>query len=545
MVPGLFTVIVDHEQSRVQKNPILAVVKGLGWDGDVFDDTWIDPVTNTAMLRPMCKYAAWGTSNSGIYARPAIGAYEFLTGASWAAKEQIVGAGEFMEAALAGEWARTATAPGKNRGVNRAFFGYGAGEFGLLAECGGDDTATTATGSAVGFQIYSSGQIIVYRDGVYQGEGSIGVSISQAKNIPLEMMFLPMRKREVLVLGASGQGFTVVFDAILETDTNPTITPAEKFWFKPISTAEKVQVQISPLKFESSGFITSVNINFTRPPATGATVKTWSNPVFSTVTNASVYGDKAYSGTTDITPVVLTEEDGTTTFVPDDTLSTARLNVTLTGDGNYTPFLYGVLYQFEGETALTDDSEQGTLDDYITGLTIEVPDDPWGGRASIVITQPDAVDAIISGMKVQGNRPGQLKCGDLILIDRAFGEPAVVEGIIDEVRSLSIPLYDVADKLRAYQFRDEYPLDGYYLSRTETNPSAVKEVLQLAGIDVAEMDFTNDAFLLPEIPGSLATSLSSLRTSLAFFPLPSIDSSDRTSASKSAARLDAATPNVT
>lgn len=508
MVPGLFSVIVDHEQSRVQSHPIIAVVKGRGFDGDVFDDAWIDPITNTAMLRPMCKYTAWGSSNSGIYARPAIGAYEFKTSASWVAKEQIVGAGEFMEAALADEWARTATAPGKNRGINLAFFGYGAGEYGLIAECGWDDTATTATGSAVGLKVYSNGQVVVYRDGVYQGEGSIGVSVSQSKNIPWELMLLPMRKRELLILGASNEGFTVVFDEILETDTNPTITPAEKFWFKPVSTADKVQVQISPLKFEGSGFVTSTNINFTLPPATGAVVKTWSNPVFSTVTNASIYGDKAYAGTTDITPVVLTEEDGTTTFVADDTLATARLNVTMTGDGNYTPFLYGAVYQFDGETALTNDTEQGVLDDYITGLTIEVPDDPWGARANIVITEPDAVDAIISGIKVQGNRPGQLKCGDLVLIDRAFGEPAIVEGIVDEARSLSIPLYDLTDKLRAYQFRDEYPFDGYYLSRSTGNPSAIKEILQFAGVSTPEMGLTHDAFLVPEIPGKTAEEFS-------------------------------------
>lgn len=504
MVPGAFTLKIDHEQSRVQQHPLFVTIKGQGFNGDVFDDCWIDPIKNMVLLRPMCKYSTWGSSNSGIFARPGIGAYEFLTGASWAAKEQITGAGEFMEVALSGEWARTATAPGENRGVNLAFFGYGTGGYGLLAEFGWDDTDVTYNGSAIGGRIFSDGTVSIYKAGSFIGSGKIGLSVSGAKNVPIELMLLPCARRELLVIGASNDGFTVVFPDIDETDATPTITPNEKFWFKMVASATKTQVQITPLAFEESGFVTSLTVNFVRPPESGAVERVWANPVFSGITTANVYGEKAYAGATDVSAVSLVEDDGVTAFVADGTLNTARLRVDLEGDGAYTPFIYGAVYGFDGTTALTDDSEEADLDDQITGLVIHVPDDPWGARVDMVVINPDANEATVAGLKTQGNRPGKLECDGVVLMDGRFGEPAFIDGVVDECRTVTMPLFDLTDQLKSYQFRDEFPLDDYYLSRTPGNSSAVSEMLLLAGLATGQMNLSNDGFRLPNITAQKA-----------------------------------------
>lgn len=502
MVPGPFSLIFDHEQSRVQQNPLFVTIKGLLWNGGIFEDAWIDPIMHTLMLRPMCKYGGvWGTSNSGIFARPTISAYEFENSGYWVAKEQIVGAGEFMgtlEATAPIGYVRTATAPGLNRGVNVAFFKYNAGEQGILGYFGWDDTDTTYDGSAIGGIVYADGTITIYKAGAIVAEGKIGIPMSQ--NVPVEFMLLPMRTRELLILGATDQGFRVVFDDIEEDDSSPEIVPAEKFWFKPVATATKCEVQITPLAFEETGYANSVVASFPKPPASGATATVWANPVFTGITSANVYGVTAFAGTTDVTSVELVETDGSTAFVADGLLNSARLKITMEGDGSYTPFIYGAVFAFDGETGLTNDTEEADLDDYILELVIEQGDDPWGMHVSVVIKEPDAGESTVAKLKTIGKRPGKLECDGLVLVDGRYGEPRYVDGLTDELKSVALSLMPITAQLRAYQFRDEFPFDGYLLSDS-TGDCAIRTIALMAGLSDSQLLLSDETFTLPEIGG--------------------------------------------
>lgn len=507
MVPGVFSAVFDHEQTRVTEYPVFASIQGFGWDGKFSQPaTWIEPLTHTLMLRPMSRYFGWQATNTGIYAKPAFSAYEFETSGNWAAAQVIDGGGQTFCQAKASTnpgWIRTVTAPGKNRGVNVALFGYGAGEYAEIAQFGWDDTDTTFDGSALGFRLYSDGVIEVYKAGEYVGQGKIGIGTSGAKNVPLEFLLLPMRKRELLVLGMGNDGFRIVFDDILETDTSPTITPAEKFWLKmATSDATRAQVQIAPCKFETSGYATSVQINFQRPPVTGATARTWTNPVFTGITSANLYGDKAYAGTTNVSAVSLVETDGTTAFVADGTLNTALMKLTMTGDGSYTPFVYGAVMAFEGETDVTNDAEEADLDDYLVSLDFEVPDDPWGVRARLVYLMPEAAEAVVAKLRTIGNRPVKITCDSIILLDGRTGEPRFIDGLSDETMRVEIECFDLTRQVENYRFRDQYPLDGFYLSYNPgTNNSAVREVLRFTGLADSQMELSSDTFRLPEIAG--------------------------------------------
>jgi hypothetical protein len=521
VVPGAFQILFDHAQSRVQVHPVFATIKGKLWDAGLFSETWIEPITNSLCLRPMCKYTGWQAVNTGKYAKPAIGAYEFQTSANWVAFERIIGGGATFMSGSADNanpgWIRTATAPGLNRGINLAIFGYGAGELTEIAQFGWDDTDVTYDGSDLGFRLYSDGRLFCYKAGEFVGEGRINLSTG-SPNVPLEIMILPMRRREILILGQGDDGFRLVFEDIDEDEASPVITPNQKVWFKMIgANATRCQVQVTPLKFEESGFANSVLINFQRPPASGATLFTWSNPVFSGITTANVYGDKAYAGTTDLTSVALVESDGVTAFVADGTLNTARMKITLEGDGNYTPFIYGATMMYEGETGTTDNSEEFDVTPYCSEFTISVPDDPWGAMANIVLrlqiadpmTPGDVLllEDSVAKLKVIGGRPCKIKCGDIVLFDGRTSEPRFDDGLSEESQTVTFDVYDLTAKLESFTFRDDFPLDGFYLANGSSS-SAFQMVTYLAGLDSGEVVLSSDSFKLPEIPGQISDEFS-------------------------------------
>ena len=88
-----------------------------------------------------------------------------------------------------------------------------------------------------------------------------------SQNVPVEFMLLPMRTR-ASILGATDQGFRVVFDDIEEDDSSPEIVPAESFGLSLWQPRPSV-VQITPLAFEETGYANSVVASFPKPPQAG------------------------------------------------------------------------------------------------------------------------------------------------------------------------------------------------------------------------------------------------------------------------------------
>ncbi len=508
MVPGPFSVTFNHAQRRIQVLPIGVNVAGAQWNGDFWDDVWIDPITNTLMLQPMVLYPEWYTSNSGIYAKPGFSAYEFATPSKWSSQEVWPGAGILVQAANgAGEYARTTTAPGKNRGMLIDFFAYSSGDqTQILAEWGWHNTDTTPEGSTMGFRLYKNGKVEVHDGGLVR-TGSVG---QIAEDTRCTLIVLPFRKKEILIIRLSGDGFVYVKESISEAATSPEITPATKVWFRMGPTANACQLVMAPLKFSSSGFTTSQKVTFSQPPSGSATLRTsWANPVFTGITNANLFGDKAYAGTSDVSAVALVEtSDGTTPFVPDGSADEALVRIDLSGDGNYTPFIYRAHLSYQAVTALTNDLEEASPDDMLMRLDIDVPDDPFGMQVSAEYkfkadeSDPTGLLDVVPKLDTVTNQPVKVECDGLTILDGRTLPPQIIQGNGSEDSRIRITFVDETSSLDVAVFRDEYVWDGYRLTRpVGSGWSAVRELLSGAGFEDSEMLLSDDTFLLPEIPG--------------------------------------------
>jgi len=504
LIPAAFSVGFDHEQVRVSRHPIYAMIAGEQFSSPYGDDTWVDPITNCASLRPMCRYLDWTTSNSGMFAKPAKSAYDFDNSANWNGVEKYVGAGLYMQTDTAGGWIRTKTAPGKNRGVNLAFFGYGAGDAGKIGTFGWHDTDLTVAGSTVSGEIYADGTVSIYKGGIFVKNIrlSFGQSAASASNQSIEILFMPQRRKELLLTTPGGSGGVCVFEDIAEDEASPVITPNAKFWFKPVSTATSAQIQIAPAVFDAEGYITSDLINFARPPATGATLTAWLNPIFSGITNAGVYGDAAFAGTCDVSAVAIRNSTDSGAFTPDGTTNAARLRITMTSGGSYTPFIYGCAFQYDGATALTDDSEESSPDEYMRELVINVADSAFGSTIETVYKNPDALEAIVPKLRRVSNRPAKLTCGSLILADGRTRPTRYHDSLTDDSKEASIQILDMTAALKELQYRDSVVFDGSPLSQpVGSGSSLVRKICNEAGIDDSLLVLGDAGYMIDAVPG--------------------------------------------
>ena len=223
--------------------------------------------------------------------------------------------------------------------------------------------------------------------------------------------------------------------------------------------------------------------------------------MFTGITSANVYGVTAFAGTTDVTSVELVETDGSTAFVADGLLNSARLKITMEGDGSYTPFIYGAVFAFDGETGLTNDTEEADLDDYILELVIEQGDDPWG--CTFRWLSKSRTRRRIHGCKTENHRQEaggkNSECDGLVLVDGRYGEPRYVDGLTDELKSVALSLMPITAQLRAYQFRDEFPFDGYLLSDS-TGTALFARLRSWLGSRILSY-YSDETFTLPEIGG--------------------------------------------
>lgn len=500
MLPAAFSVSFDHAQVRPQVPPIFLSFRASDYNEDLSSNVWQDPVTQTLMMRPMALYSAWYTSNSGIHAKPAKAAYEFSTAANWEEAEWFVGAGKYVRTQSTGEYARTATAPGKNRGVVLSFVNYGASDQGDLCTFGWDDTVTTSA-STLYFSLTASGRLDCYKNGDYVQ--SLNLTIPQS-NQGVVLLLMPMRTRELLVFcDNTKSGGVIVFDDITEGTTPGTITPAEKFWWKPQSAATVAQVQIAPCTFESSGYATSSLVTFSRPPRTGASLRTTTNPVFTAVTNANVYGVKSGTGTDNIGSIAVYEDDGTTAYTPDGTIDQVRARVNFSSDGSYTSFFYALSTDYTGTTGTTDATDEATPDSYLMSMTLEVPDSAFDGRMMLTYKEPDTLESTVKQLRAVRNRPAKLEVGSLVLIDGWTMPTRFTDNLTDEGKRAEVEVRDMTRVLDLYMFRDEIPFDGYQLAKpaTGSNYSMVEFILEAAGFSRSQMSISDASYLLPEVPG--------------------------------------------
>lgn len=513
----VLTVTIDHAQQRLRFPSSTIALQGteLLEDNDGTRlDVMMAPVINTLILTPYQCDVAWFTSNAGNYAKPTVlSGYEVKTGAKWKERECYVGAGTYLACDdSAGEYARTSTAPGLNRGIYFSFFPYSQGDAFLMYECGwSNSTSPTAETASVGIQIYSDGEVRIYKSGVLQKSNrGGGYRIDIEANTENNLIILPCRRRELAifkrefgVLGTktgpmgvqNGGGFVHVFDDIAEDEAAPVIVPNEKF-FVIAPSAGSMQIQFAALTFAGSGTALSRLWAMARPPRTGASLFTWANPApFDSVTNAGIYGDSAYAGTTGVSSVAFRNDTDTADFVPDGSANQARLKPTLTGDGSYTPFIYGLILQYEEEVADTDSSEEYDLTPFVMSASIECPDDPFGAKMDIEVTL--GLEEIQDGEDVtrlledevpyiasQSWRPikAALTNGPAFF-DGMIRKPKRRDAQYENGLRMAFEARTIASMIETFRFTSRLPFDGYPLCcPVEQGVSVVSKILQEVGV---------------------------------------------------------------
>jgi hypothetical protein len=517
-MPDVLTVLIDTEQRRVATPRISLTAAKFDLNGLDFSNTYIDPITGTVMLRPACLTDAWDTSNTGVTLRLALSDFGITASATeWqAANNRGAGAVRLVnQSGLTGgvrnSISTTATWT-KNRSWYVSFYVYNVEgqKDGVYYECGWGNDGDGSTGVSLRFRV--GGIVEVYKTAVLVG--TYTVSNATQPNTYASWMVIPCRRRDLLIINIeTNDGFVHTFTDIAETATNPIILPAAKFWsYVPYGSAN---IEVAPLQFPASGYVTSVPISLMIPPPTGATLEARVNTgVGASVTNAMILGDSPFYGTIpDVTNKVsafaVVKTDGTA-YTPDGTIRDVLAKVTLVGNGSYTPFLYGVHAAYSATFANTSAAEEFDLTPYIVDNPppqLTVPDDPGGVSFTFSLIQPETLNSTyVDKLLTLGNRPVKVKIGSVVVLDGVMMEPVLTDGVYDAARRLSCEVRDRTHLAQTLQFRERIPLDGLLLSSASPSVlwSNIVSFLYFSfGIPLANIDQDTIGYTLPVIPGNL------------------------------------------
>lgn len=458
----LLSITFDHAQQRRQFDRLPAFVAGSElWDTTLSSDAWLEPATNTLILKPAPLYDAWWTTHTGTYAKLTGAALEYLTSGNWKAVD-VVASGEanYYLTSTAGEWMRTASALTKNRPVFVSFHNYTAGDQFPALSCGWGSSASTSTGVAIEF--YSNGRILVYKSGVVIHEDRVDLAANKLNSY----LLLPGRRRELIIINTDTQSSSrVVFDDIAETDTNPTITPAEKFWV--LNPSGTTTAQLCPVKFPTSGYGVSVQTSFSEAPEATDTLETWTNDAWAGGAGQTfrLWGNPAYAGTTGGS-ASLREADGTA-FSADGATLICRVRASMTGDGNYTPFVEAAELAYANIFEATDATEEvENAEAFMNSVDLTVPEGSDGATWSTLIYDPENRGIVnLIGMS---NRPVKVAIGAITLTD-GRGSPGRrnLENS-DEATSMAYTIADATVALASYTFPERKSLRGYTLDQALT-----------------------------------------------------------------------------
>lgn len=503
-MPEPLSIVFDYAQRRVKAGGATIAIQGLDWNGTPWSGTFIDNVTNTLMLRPMCFYDAWYTSNAGIYTKLSIASgYQVKTPAKWFEVENFVGAGKFLQCDTpSGEYARTSTALDLNRGVWLATHVYDAGDDHLLLEAGWSNSETpTAETAAVGFKVYARGRIEVYRDGTYIDGGNL----TPNSNGVLSMAILPMRRKELVFVAPKNEaGFRVVFDDIDEDEASPIITPDDTKFFVAAGSSASLQVQFAPIQYPTTGYATSLRYVFGTPPRSGAALyNEWENAMFPLITNANIHGDDAFvrdfSGEVPVavcgvTAISLRDEDGAALFVPNDERTATRARIELWGNGQYTPSIFGAVLEYSAQGVFTDATQEFDATDSVlkgSRITLTVPDDGFGATIAAEIINPVELEANVRQLRVQPYKPCGLKLGNLFVFNGVSRRPRFSDAIVAEAQRMRLEAVTVLSLLDDLRFNDRIPMDGWVFCRSSTQFSAMRWLFEQIGVLPEYMVFSN------------------------------------------------------
>lgn len=419
--------------------------------------TWVEPIYGMLMLRPAPTLAAWQTTSTGIYARLTKSDCTFGDATKWVNHNANGSASNFLRLtdASASAGARTiltnSTWP-KNRPFYLAWFVHSWGLDRYRIECGWNNAVSGLIG--VSLRLYSDGEAEVWKDGMLQGTYSFGPTnaTEAADQRMIGLLLIPTRRRELLVISTTGGGFAHTFEDIAETDPDPTITSASKFWVNvPIGGAD---IELAPLRFATSGYRASRIVYFRYPPETGRTP------------GVAAFGWSPGYGSPTISAELRDATTPTAAFVPNGVTSTARVAATMASDGESTPFVYAVECGFDQMRIETPDERQDVTP-FTRSARLVVPAEPYGVALELELMRPAALDPDDTNRVLSvSNRPLAIEMGELTVFEGRTDPIELARSVTDETTIIHMRVRDGFKALEQYRFSDRVPLGGGDLSET-------------------------------------------------------------------------------
>jgi hypothetical protein len=492
------TLEVDVEEPRVVEERLVAAMEGRTLDELASTDSvWADPVTDTVFLRPYRAREEFSYTTSGNYARLAKTDYTLTTSANWIENHVEAPGDIFLESLGTNEIVTTTASYAANRAfyIDGFIFGKKTNLQSVL-ECGWGDPAT-----GVSIRLRANSDFEVWKGGTRLGfysppsggamfqkakKGKRGQAASMAGQF-FSLLLIPCRLRELLVVigGGAGTGFSHVFDD-LDPVAGNTITPSGHFWWyvppRPDAAYQKACIQCAPIKWATSGTARGQAVGLRKPPITGAT--------FTSKTGGAVPSGCGLTAS-------LVRADTLAAFVPNGVLKDVRVNVAMTGTGDYSPEIYSSDLYTDPTVAMTTD---GTFDlaPYTTALSLTAPE---RGATTINIDGkgPGAMEAdgLDRPRKLQ-RRTVRLALRDIDIFRGTLGLPEVDEGAgmapCDWDTIIRWKGEDRTTQFTRRKFLHTIAYDGMTLS------SAMADLAATAGFGSSDVDITVDSFPLPFSP---------------------------------------------
>jgi len=448
------------------------LVSGRDWDPASWADVWVDPVTNTCMLRPAAKYGGWTTSDSGIYAK--LGPADFGLSSPWTGHQADLG-GDFMLYNAANSSGLSGVGPtlGVNQPMVVELFTQGVtnAPYGIL-DVGWSNTGDSTAGVAVRF--YADGSADVYKNGyqvgAYSGGGGSPNYFDQALpqgptlgggSTPMTprgyqtILLIPCRDRELLVVSSMGGSFCHIFQDLPEGTGGLTITPGESFWFK-VQTPVAANLRFAKLQYAANGFVCGAPSGWRQTPS--------GSPSF------VVYQSLSQTGAGLVTPSVVTPAAN-----PYSLANPMQTKLALTGGAapNWTPFVYGARAYYPPTTGETATPEGGALEllPDVTAFHLEVTDTVGGTRAAVTLKQPEAIGtAGGEDITTQCHRAIQVSDEHGMILNGIAEPPHWTDAFgftadgYDQNQQIGIEIRDLWKLAEEFVFSEPVPLDGLTLS---------------------------------------------------------------------------------
>lgn len=478
------SVVFDSVQTRLVRNEMALLCSGQDWDvartsGSLVDgtwipDAWIDPVTKTAMLLPSWIHPHWNTSHVGAFSKYQKADFDSLTNSGSFGEVAKDGGGPFLEYGTGS--AGTTGNPGAldvvvpavplNQGMVIEFFAPpNVPTEQVFFDFGWSNGISGATG--VSGHYYTSGKVDIWKDGAVVGAGySVNGKQDYAQNPQnptgaqqpnsqfVSVMLLPCRDRELLVVSSMGGGFCHTFQDLDPSTAGQTITTAEKFWIS-------FKAPFSPCFRLSRVHYATTSATVYGPPSAWRTAPSV----------GAVLQTRAYKPLTELSGTSVTLGVDTAGPNPYGLEHPARIQATLVGTIDHSPFLLGARCWYPAETADTIAGPDGPIDvtSHVVQMGLSVQSTFGGTRAQLTLNRPGELSTSVPGLTDIENRPVRIYDESGQVLEGVTEPPEVVEdkGATDSEYDLNvrvnIVVRDLAKLAEDHIIAEAFPADGMTL----------------------------------------------------------------------------------